>query len=149
LDGELQREAASAEVRHVAQWAIATQDPAGLPFVVVDTGHARIYAFDPQGRLTGHAPLRVQADDMPAGRLVADQIASARSGSIVWTKAGAQLAVRTSEEEDAGTPAAAALSVDPAFWRGCLATLRTQPSIAYVVPQLAAGIRGDAERRPS
>jgi hypothetical protein len=148
IDGELEREAASAEVRRIAQWAIATQDPAGLPFVVVDPGRARIYAFDPQGRLTGNAPVRIRADTMPAGRLVADPIGSARSGAIVWTQAETQLAIGASED-DADKPAEAALSVDPAFWRACLATLRMQPSIAYVLPPLAAVIKADAHRRPS
>lgn len=143
IDGELARKAASPEVRRIAHWTISTQDHAGLPFVVVDPGQARIFAFDPQGRLTGSAPVRMHADGMPAGRLVADPIASARSGAIVWTKAGAQLAIGAREDD------AAALSVAPAFWRGCLSTLRTQPSIAYVLPPIAAAIAADAQRRPS
>jgi hypothetical protein len=153
VDGELAREAASAEVRQVAQWAVATQDHGGLPFVVVDPGQARIFIFDPQGHPTGNAPLRVRDDDVigavgVAGRLVADPIATARSGAIVWTNADAQLAVGTGDE-DAAEPLAPALRVETSFWQGCLGPLRTQPSIAYVVPRSAAGIRGDIDRRPS
>src|SRR5213595_3147228 len=101
LDGELERESASPDVRQVAQWAVATQDHAGLPFVVIDKAQARIFAFDPQGRLRGNAPVLLAAarDDeatapvTPAGRFVADVFASARSGAIVWVNADTQLAL--------------------------------------------------------
>jgi hypothetical protein len=150
IDSELAHEAASVEVRHIAQWAVATHDHGGLPFVVVDPGEARIYAFDPQGHPRGNGPMRVQADETlaVAGRLVADPITSARSGAIVWANADAQLAVGTGDE-DAAEPLTPALRVDPAFWRDCLSALRTQPSIAYVLPRTAASIRDDADRRPS
>jgi hypothetical protein len=147
-DGELEREAASADVRRIAQWAIATQDHAGLPFVVVDPGQARIYAFDPQGHPTGNAAVSIQTDDVPTGRLVADNIATARGGAIVWAKADAHLAVDT-DENGTDQPLAPTLRVEPAFWRACLATLRTQPSIAYVLPTTSAALSGNAERKPS
>lgn len=150
IDSELANEDASAQVRHMAQWAVSTQDHAGLPFVVVDPGGARIYAFDPQGNPKGNGPVRLRGDEgfAVAGRLVADPITSARSGTIVWTSADAQLAVGTGDE-DAAEPLKPALRVDPAFWHDCLAALRSQPSIAYVLPRTAASIRGDADRRPS
>jgi len=148
-DGELAREAASPEVRRLAYWAVTTQDHAGLPFVVIDPAQARIFAFDPQGHPTGHAFIELTHDDdalAAAGRLVADPMASARSGTLVWANADTQVAVGTGDE-DAQEPVEPALKVDAGFWRACLAHLRTQPSVAYVLPR-SAEMHADAQRRP-
>jgi hypothetical protein len=148
-DTELAREAASPEVRRLAYWAVTTQDHAGLPFVVIDPAQARIFAFDPQGHPTGHASIELTHDDAlaAAGRLVADPMASARSGTLVWANADTQVAVGTGDE-DAQEPIEPALKVDAAFWRACLAHLRTQPSVAYVLPRGTAEMHADAQRRP-
>jgi hypothetical protein len=151
LDGELERESASPGVRQVAQWAVATQDHAGLPFIVVDKLEARIYAFDPQGRLRGNAPVMLEASPgdeatapaTPAGRFVADTFASARSGAIVWVNADTQLALRAlpsaparSLQRLASAPIAeGSLHVAADFYRECLEGLQSQPSIAYVLPE--------------
>lgn len=139
-DVELANQDAPPQVRRIVWWAVTTQDHAGLPFVVIDAAGGRIYAFDPRGHSTGHAAmLPTHADEAIAvGRLVADPIASARSGALVWTSADAQLTVGTGEE-DAREPIAPALRVTPDFRRGCLAHLRAQPSVAYILPR-------DAER---
>ncbi|HVE54243.1 MAG TPA: hypothetical protein VNB23_12750 [Ramlibacter sp.] len=50
---DLGPEAASPEVRHLADWAVHSRDPAGLPFAVVDKVQGRLYVFDAQGRLLG------------------------------------------------------------------------------------------------
>ena len=55
------RERASHETRHVANWVVHSDDnhaPDGprLPFVIVDKKDARIFVFDPDGRLLGAAP---------------------------------------------------------------------------------------------
>lgn len=133
IDTALAREAASPEVRRIARWAVATQDAAGLPFVVVDKVQARIFAFDPQGHPTGNGALQTDRDLAP-GRFVADPLASARSGAIVWANASAQLAAR-SLTGDAGASDNTSLQVEPGFWFERLAALRTQPSVAYVLPQ--------------
>lgn len=153
LDGELERESASPGVRQVAQWAVASQDHAGLPFVVVDKAQARIYAFDPQGRLRGNAPVRLGAaygDEArvratPAGRFVADTFASARSGAIVWVNADTQLALQMPDRSMQrlaaarpvvdNQPSEGSLNVPADFYRECLTGLQSQPSIAYVLPE--------------
>jgi hypothetical protein len=143
VDRELAQSAASPQVRRIVAWAVMTQDHGGLPFVVIDPADARIYAFDPSGHPTGHALMvSTHVDDAfaAAGRLLADPIASARSGTLVWTSAEMQLTVGTGDE-DAREPVAPTLRVAPAFWKGCLEQLRTQPSVAYVLPR-------DAERSP-
>lgn len=55
------RERASRETRHVADWVVhagdnRAPDSAGLPFVIIDKRDARIFVFDPDGRLLGAAP---------------------------------------------------------------------------------------------
>lgn len=50
---DLGRELASAEVRHVANWAVHSGDHRRQPFAVVDKVDGRLYVFDADGRLRG------------------------------------------------------------------------------------------------
>jgi hypothetical protein len=50
---DLRGEQASQEVRHMADWAVRSGDPGGLPFVIVDKVDSRVYVFDGQGHLRG------------------------------------------------------------------------------------------------
>lgn len=52
---------ASREVISVAHWVVASRDPAGQPFLVVDREHGRIHAFDAQGRLRVSATTPAEA----------------------------------------------------------------------------------------
>lgn len=158
LDGELAREAASPDVRRVVQWAVATQDHGSMPFVVVDKLDARIFAFDSQGRLRGSGPVLLGAlgsdedgaQATPAGRFVADTLASARGGGIVWVNANTELALHALPVTQSAGPnlqrfaslrvsgkraSEGSLHVTPWFFKECLDGLRTQPSIAYVLPE--------------
>ncbi|MFC5500269.1 hypothetical protein ACFPOE_22190 [Caenimonas terrae] len=47
------------DVRHIADWALDSGDNAGLPFVVVDKVHARVFVFAGNGRLLGASPVLV------------------------------------------------------------------------------------------
>lgn len=58
---DLRGEAASADVRHVADWAVHSGDHAGLPFAIVDKVDSRVFVFDAQGRLQGASPALVGA----------------------------------------------------------------------------------------
>ena len=150
LESELHREAASTDVRLIAQWAVATHDHGGLPFIVVDKSQARIYAFDPQGRLRGSAPVALDAGEpnaLPAGRFVAEPLAAAATATaVVWANGTTRVAVRSGDAQAAGR-LDAALQVAPEFWHECVEGLRSQPSIAYVLPQTvpAAAVIGDAQ----
>jgi len=154
LQSELEREAASPEVREIAQWAVVTHDHGGLPFVVVDKTEARIYAFDPQGRLRGSAPVEVGAGEphaLPAGRFVAEPLGTTGAvAAVVWANGPTRVAVRTGDAQPAGR-LDAALRVAPEFWQECVEGLRAQPSIAYVLPQTvpAAAVIGDAQGLPA
>lgn len=146
VEGELAREAASPEVREVVQWSVSTHDHGGLPFVVVDKSQARIYAFDPQGRLRGTAPVLAdaRAGHLPAGRFTADPLAGPGSSAVVWANGTTRISVGSADAPMAGG-SDAALKVAPEFWHECVAVFRTQPSIAYVLPQTlpAAFVMGD------
>jgi hypothetical protein len=58
---DLGGERASAEVREIADWAVHSGDPGGLPFVIVDKKDSRVFVFDAQGRLRGASPALVGA----------------------------------------------------------------------------------------
>lgn len=58
---DLRGEAASADVRHIADWAVHSGDHRGQPFVVVDKVDSRVFVFDAQGRLRGSSPALVGA----------------------------------------------------------------------------------------
>lgn len=53
------REKASSNAREVVDWVLGSQDHQGMPFVVVDKTQARVYVFNPQGRLQGAAAVLV------------------------------------------------------------------------------------------
>jgi hypothetical protein len=45
----------SPDARRVADWAVASGDNAGLPYVVIDKVSARVFVFDAQGQLRGES----------------------------------------------------------------------------------------------
>jgi hypothetical protein len=97
---------ASEGARRVADWAIASGDSRGLPFVIVDKVAAEVFVFYPDGRLRGHAPALVglaRGDDTvpgigqrklssirpeerttPAGRFVAALGADLGAKDVLW-----------------------------------------------------------------
>lgn len=58
---DLRGEPASADVRHLADWAVHAGDAGGLPFVIVDKRESRVFVFDANGRLRGASPALVGA----------------------------------------------------------------------------------------
>jgi len=106
-----ERERASHEARHVADWVVDSHDNHAdgihrLPFVIVDKRDARVYVFDAQGQLRGAAAALLGAargDDTapgigdreladfrpedkvtPAGRFVAALGESTRGEDVLW-----------------------------------------------------------------
>lgn len=62
-------EVAPPHVRQLADWALASGDSLGLPFMIVDKRNARVLAFDAQGQLRGAAPALLglaRGDSAPA-----------------------------------------------------------------------------------
>lgn len=97
---------ASADARKVADWAMATGDTRGKPFVIIDKKRARMYVFDDAGRLQGAAPVLLglaKGDDTvpgigdkplaqikpeerttPAGRFAGEHGINAAGKDIIW-----------------------------------------------------------------
>ena len=82
-------EAPSADARGVADWAIASGDSQGLPFMVVDKPQARMFMFRRDGTLLGAAPVLLglaTGDDSPPG--IGDRPLSAITPAERITPAG-------------------------------------------------------------
>jgi hypothetical protein len=160
LHGDLARERASAEVEHVARWAVESRDHAGLPFLVVDKARARLFAFGADGRLIASTPVLLGASHgdgpaapaaTPAGRFVAATWLSARDDGIVWINPDAALSLHgipsrlspghgaqrlASDEVEDKRISDGSLHVPGSFYRQYLSSLKGQASIAYVLPEV-------------
>jgi len=99
-------EDASPEARQMAQWIMETRDHRGMPFVVVDKPHVRVFVFAPDGTLDGATPALMGSavgDDSvhgigeremsailpherttPAGRFVTQPGLNSSGEDIVW-----------------------------------------------------------------
>lgn len=109
------QEQASADARHVGDWAVHSGDHRGMPFVLVDKLHSRVYVFDAQGRLLGAAAallglaqgdesvpgigsrkmstIRPEERTTPAGRFVAHMERSLQGDEILWVDYDAAIAL--------------------------------------------------------
>mgnify|MGYP003575920144 CR=1 FL=1 len=96
----------SADVRHIAQWAFYTGDPAERSVVVIDKKEARVFVFAPDGVLRGDAPILLgsamgdhtvpgvgdkpidqvlpEERTTPAGRFIAQRGRNLRGEDVVW-----------------------------------------------------------------
>ncbi len=101
-----ERERASQEARHVADWIVDSGDNKGLPFAIVDKADAKVFVFDAIGRLSGAAPallglargddavpgignrplasIRPKDRTTPAGRFVASLARNMHGKEILW-----------------------------------------------------------------
>jgi hypothetical protein len=99
-------QAASADVRRVADWALGSGDNAQRPFLIIDKRQARLYVFEAGGRLRGAAPVLLglaRGDDTvpgigerplaevkpherttPAGRFQAEIGRNLRGEDVLW-----------------------------------------------------------------
>jgi len=50
-------QSAPADVRRMADWAVAAADNGSLPFAVIDKKEAEVFVFDRQGQILGAAPV--------------------------------------------------------------------------------------------
>ncbi|HSV54583.1 MAG TPA: hypothetical protein VLJ57_20845 [Burkholderiaceae bacterium] len=106
---------ASADARYVADWAVESKDNQKLPFVIVDKKDARIFVFEPGGRIRGTSPVLLgltpgdlaapgldkrelarldpQARTTPAGRFVSEPGRNLQGEDVVWVDYEAALAI--------------------------------------------------------
>jgi hypothetical protein len=109
------REQASRDARHIADWIVDSADNQGLPFVIVDKIDAKVFVFDPGGRIRGAAPALLglaRGDDTvpgigdrelsdqspetrttPAGRFVAALGLDSHDQDVVWVDYDAAVAL--------------------------------------------------------
>jgi hypothetical protein len=89
IQADFAGEPASPEARQIADWALASGDHQGMPFMIVDKAEARLFLFTARGALLGSAPVLLglgRGDDTPAG--IGDQpLASIRPADRI-TPAG-------------------------------------------------------------
>jgi len=159
LHADLARERASPDVREIAHWVIDSRDHAGLPFVVVDKTRARLFAFDALGRLRGSASILLGAargdgpavPATPAGRFMADTWRSAMENAIVWVNGDTSVSLHgvssaispgrarqrlASDVMDDKRISDGSLHVADEFYEEYLGPLRSQASVAYVLPEV-------------
>src|SRR5450830_585862 len=101
-----ERERASPDARHVADWVVDSGDNHSMPFVIVDKKDAKVFVFNADGRLRGAAPallglargddavpgigdrklssIRPEERTTPAGRFVAALGRNFRGKEILW-----------------------------------------------------------------
>jgi hypothetical protein len=95
------------DVRRVANWSVSSGDHQKMSFIIVDKKEAKVYVFDPAGRLKAAAPalmgsavgddtvpgigkkpiarVRPEERTTPAGRFVAEPgTSSSRGEDVVW-----------------------------------------------------------------
>ena len=106
VPGDFAAAGLSAVALRIADWALATGDAGGLPFLIVDKRAATLYVFDAQGRLSGSSPVllgQARGDDSvpgigeramsqirpherttPAGRFVAERGVNLHGEDILW-----------------------------------------------------------------
>ncbi|MES2976829.1 MAG: L,D-transpeptidase [Pseudomonadota bacterium] len=96
----------TSDVRLMSEWVLATRDHQGMPFVIIDKKQARVFVFEPGGKLLGGAAALMGAAKgdnsvpgigekpiasilpeertTPAGRFVAEVGHNANGEDIVW-----------------------------------------------------------------
>lgn len=101
-----ERERASQEARHVADWVVDSGDNRSMSFVIVDKTEAKVFVFNADGRLRGAAPallglargddtvpgigdrklsgVRPQERTTPAGRFVAALNPDLHGEEVLW-----------------------------------------------------------------
>lgn len=100
------RERPSPDARRMADWIVESGDSEGMHFVIVDKADARVFVFEPGGRLKGASPALLglaKGDDSvpgigsrklssilpgerttPAGRYLAARGRNLQGGDIIW-----------------------------------------------------------------
>jgi hypothetical protein len=100
------KEEASEDVVHVANWVSYTHNAKNKAFVLIDKKQARLYVFDPKGKLKSHSPIllgkaigdhtvpgigtkplsQVKEDEKttPAGRFLAQPGKNSHGEDIIW-----------------------------------------------------------------
>ena len=112
----------SSPVRQMADWVMASRDHHGMPFVIVDKQHVRVFVFHPNGKLSGATPALMGSalgDDSvsgigeremsailpherttPAGRFVSQPGVNSFGEDIVWVDYAAAVSMHRVRAKD-------------------------------------------------
>src|SRR5450830_643128 len=141
-----ERERASPDARHVADWVVDSGDNRSMPFVIVDKKDAKVFVFNADGRLRGAAPallgsalgddsvpgigdrklssIRPEERTTPAGRFVAALDRDLNGAEILWVDYDTAIAmhpvVTTNIKEHRTQRLASASLLDKRITYGCI-----------------------------
>lgn len=112
---DFKQRSASAEVQHVAHWALVSGDNGGMPYLIIDKVNAEVFVFDSAGNLEGAEPallgmtpgdraapdigkqklssMRPEDRITPAGRYVASLAHDLHGQDILWIDYASALAL--------------------------------------------------------
>jgi hypothetical protein len=118
------REQPAHAARTIADWVVTSKDNRGSAFFIIDKARARLYVFDPAGRLQGASPILLglaRGDDSvpgigdkplaqihaserttPAGRFVAQRGRNLKGEDIVWVDYAAAVSLHRVREVNPG-----------------------------------------------
>jgi hypothetical protein len=141
-----ERERASQDARHIADWVVDSSDNRRMPFVIVDKTNAKVFVFDANGRLRGAArallglaigddavpgignrklsSIRPDERTTPAGRFVAALGRNLHGKEILWVDYDGAVSlhpvVTAKPEERRAQRLATSTSLDKRISYGCI-----------------------------
>src|SRR5450830_899498 len=141
-----ERERASPDARHVADWVVDSGDNRSMPFVIVDKKDAKVFVFNADGRLRGAAPallgsalgddsvpgigdrklssIRPEERTTPAGRFVAALDRNLHGEEILWVDYDAAISlhpvITTNPKEHRAQRLATPTPLDNRISYGCI-----------------------------
>ena len=143
---QFERELASMDAKHAANWVLESGNNAGLPFVILDKKEAKVFVFHADGRLRGATPaligsavgddsvpgigdkklsaIRPHERTTPAGRFVASLDHNLKGGQILWVDYDAAISlhpvITSNAKERRAERLASASSLDNRISYGCI-----------------------------
>lgn len=143
---QLGAEPASADVQQVAQWVVGSADNGERPFVIVDKRGAKVFVFEPGGRLRGASPVllgyaagdhtvagigqrpieqvRPEERTTPAGRFMGERGLNALREDVLWVDYDAAVSMHkvrlTNPKERRAERLASATPADNRISYGCI-----------------------------
>ncbi|MFZ5547121.1 MAG: hypothetical protein ACOZJX_00270 [Pseudomonadota bacterium] len=143
---QLGGEPASNDVQRVAQWVVGSADNGERPFIIVDKQQAKVFVFEPDGRLKGASPVllgyaagdhtvagigqrpieqvRPEERTTPAGRFLGERGLNAMREDVLWVDYDAAVSMHrvrlTNPKERRAERLASATPADNRISYGCI-----------------------------
>lgn len=143
---QLGGEPASNGVQRVAQWVVGSADNGERPFIIVDKQEAKVFVFEPDGRLKGASPVllgyaagdhtvagigqrpieqvRPEERTTPAGRFLGERGLNAMREDVLWVDYDAAVSMHrvrlTNPKERRAERLASATPADNRISYGCI-----------------------------